>query len=286
MTNRKVPHIVGIGEVVFDILPDSRKLGGAPADFLRYAVEYGAEGYLISAIGADDLGREVISELHKFEITPVLSVTPYPTGRVLVFNNQGSGYTAHILENSAWDYIPYTTKAEQCIKDADALYFDTLALRKPYSRDTILDLIGSSDEKAYRFFDINLRQNYYDKNLIIRLLGHANILKLNIEELKTLKPLLKLSGSVENMCLKLKEEYQLKYIILSDAAKESRIWGNDTVSAVKNARLHQTFAYGAGNAFAGTFMCAILKGEDQQSAHEAANAAAVRLCQSIKNAQS
>ena len=92
----KKPQVAAIGEIVSDILPDSRKLGGAPADFLHYAVKSGADGHLISAIGADDLGREVVAELNKFGIKPVLAITPYPTGRVLIFRSPSGGHTGRV----------------------------------------------------------------------------------------------------------------------------------------------------------------------------------------------
>jgi len=273
----KTPQIVGIGEIVFDILPDSRKLGGAPADFLNSATKYGSRTHLISAIGADDLGREVISQLDKFNIDPILAVTPYPTGRVVIFNTPNNSYSAHILENAAWDYIPLTHAAELCIKKADAIYFDTLALRKSYSKSTILDLIDEASPGAYKFFDINLRQNYYSKETIEQLLERANILKLNIDELKILKMLFNLCGSIEDICLKIKEAYQLKYVILSNGVKENFVWGNELTS-MQNTKLKQNFAFGAGNAFAGAFMSCILKGLPQKSAHELANEAGAELC--------
>lgn len=279
----KTPQVIGLGEIVFDIMPDSRKLGGAPADFLHYAVKYGADGHLISAIGADDLGREVVSELHKFGINPVLAVTPYPTGRVLIFKSPSGGHTAHILENAAWDYIPATDAAEKCIATADAVYFGTLALRKAYSKATVLDLIDLAPKEAFKFFDVNLRQNYYDKEIICCLLERANILKLNAEELKAIKNLLGLRGFSDDICCRLKKQYNLKYLILSDTAKESKIWGeNNQLTTVKNSRIHQSFAFGAGNAFAGAFITAILTGKNQQEAHDIANQAAVEVCRLTK----
>ncbi|MBR5154294.1 MAG: carbohydrate kinase [Alphaproteobacteria bacterium] len=274
----KKPHIAGIGEVLYDILPDSRKLGGAPSDFLCYAEKHGADVSLISAIGADDLGREVVSELNKFNINPVLAVTPYPTGRVLIFKN-GDSCVAHILENAAWDYIPYTNAAEECVKKADAIYFGTLALRRSYSMSTILDLIDEATKAVYKFFDINLRQTYYSKDIILKLLERANILRLNSEELKVLKNMLGYKGSNEDICLKIKEDFELLYLILGDTAKESKIWGpNGEYSAIKNSRLHQTFAFGAGNAFAGTFLSSILNGKTLRDAHEEANLSAIEVC--------
>ena len=276
---RKTPQVAAIGEVVFDILTDCRKLGGAPTDFLKYAVKHGAKASLISAIGADDLGREVVSELNKFKINPVLAVTPYPTGRELILKNTGKNYTIHILENAAWDYIPFTTAAEKCIATTDAIFFGTLALRKSYSRNTILDLIDQTPDEAYKFFDVNLRQNYYDKSLIEELLKRANVLKLNHEELKTVKDLLDLRGASENLCKKLKDKFNLKYLILTDAAKESTIFGEDEISKVTNMRVHQAFAYGAGNAFGGAFIADILCGKTLKEAHESANQAAIEICQ-------
>jgi len=280
VTKEQSPQIIAIGEVVFDILPESRKIGGAPVDFLRYAVKSGAKAGLISAIGADDLGREVVSELAKFEIEPVTAVTPYPTGRVLIFKNPSGVPVAHILENAAWDYIPFTDAAEMAVKKADAVYFGTLALRKAYSRNTVLDLLDCVKQGAYRFFDVNLRQEYYNKELITALLERADILKLNLEELKIIKTLLDLHGTSEDICLKLKEKYDLKYVILTDAAKESRVYGKELTS-VKNTRIRQIFSYGAGNAFAGAFMAALLQNKSQEEAHLAANLAAVEVCRTV-----
>lgn len=281
MVKNKKAKIVGIGEVVSDILPDSRKLGGAPADFLKYAVKNGAEGYLISAIGADDLGREIVSELELINVMPVLSITPYPTGRVLIFDDQKSKPVAHILENAAWDYIPFEPAAEECVKNADVVYFDTLALRKAYSQATILDLIDASSENCLRFFDINLRQNYFSASLIEKLLQRADVLKLNVDELNTIKTLFGFDETNESLCLKIKSEYNLKYLILSDVAKCSRIWGDEGLTTVKNQHLEQVFAHGAGNAFAGTFISAVMKGTTQQEAHEQANAVAADVCKHI-----
>ena len=138
-------------------------------------------------------------------------------------------------------------------------------------------MISSVPKTAFKFFDINLRQDYYDKFLVAKLLELADILKLNIGELKILKNILKLSGSIDDMCMQIKAQYQLKYLILNDTAKESRIFG-ETLTFVKNDGIQQSFAYGAGNAFAGAFMTSILKGKSQQEAHEIANQAAVEVC--------
>ena len=282
-TKRNV-KIAGIGEVVYDILPDSRKIGGAPVDFLHQAQVKGADAFLVSAIGADDLGREVVNELNKLKINPVLAITPYPTGRVLIYKDNDK-FCAHILENAAWDYIPFTTSAEHCIKQVDAIYYGTLALRKQYSCNTVLDLIDSAQNCEYKFFDANFRQNYYNKNNIVELLKRANMLKLNADELKTIKSMFNFKGNPEDICLKLKKDYNLKYVIYNDAAKESKIWGPDNiVTTMKNSRVQQAFAYGAGNAFAGAFLTSIMNGISQEEAHRIANEAGLEICKNNKGA--
>lgn len=282
MTQRNV-KIAGIGEVVYDIFPASRKIGGAPVDFLHQAQIRGATTFLVSAIGADDLGREVVSELNKLNINPVLAITPYPTGRVLVYKSD-DGFCAHILENAAWDYIPATNNAEDCIKKVDAIYYGSLALRKQYSSDTILDLIDIAENCEYKFFDANFRQNYYTKETVIKLLKKSNILKLNADELKIMKNMLNLRGNAVDVCLKLKKDYNLKYLIYNDAAKESKIWGIDnTETVMKNSRVHQAFAYGAGNAFAGAFLVSIMNGLSQEEAHKIANKAGLEICKKNKD---
>ena len=283
MAIKKNVKIAGIGEVVYDIFQDSRKIGGAPVDFLHQAQVRGAETFLISAIGADDLGREVVSELNKLEINPVLAITPYPTGRVLIYKS-GDSFCAHILENAAWDYIPFTNNAKECIKKVDAIYYDSLALRKQYSSDTILDLIDDAQNCEYKFFDANFRHNYYTKETVLKLLKRSNILKLNADELKIIKSMLNLKGNALDICLKLKKEYNLKYVIYNDAAKESRIWGIDNYETImKNSRVHQAFAYGAGNAFAGAFLVSIMNGLSQEEAHKIANDAGLEICKQNQN---
>lgn len=274
-------RVVGIGEVVYDILPDNRKLGGAPACFLKYVVEANSDAYLISAIGADDLGREVVSELNKFEIKPVLEITPYPTGRVLVFNNPIGGNTSHILENAAWDYIPFSEAAELCVKNADVVYFDSLALRKSYSRATISDLLDGVGSETLKFFDINLRHNYYDKEVIAEFLMKADILRITAAELRILRNIYHLRGSNEDVCNKIKKEYNLKYIIY-DNLKEVCIYGDDGVTETKNARINQNLAEDGGIVFAYTFIKELINNKLQKDAHIEANKIAIEFCESVK----
>lgn len=278
----KNTKIVGVGEVVYDILPDDRKLGGAPIDFLRYAVKNGGDSYIISAIGADDLGREVVSELNKLEITPVLEITPYPTGRVLIFNNPIGGQTSHVLENASWDYIPFSEASEQCIKTADVVYFSSLALRKAYTRATIADLLDAVDEKTIKFFDINLQANYYNADVISEFLYKTDILRVNANELKVLRNLLHIRGTNDDVCEKIKRDYNLKYLIFYDNLKEVRILGDNEVSETKNLRINQMYAEQAGVAFSYTFITEIINGIPQKDAHDEANKKAIEFCKTLR----
>lgn len=276
------PKVVGIGEVVYDILPDSRRLGGEPTEFLCYAVKNGGDAYIISAIGADDLGREVVSELNKFDISPVLEITPYPTGRVLVFNNPIGGNTLHILENAAWDYIPFSEASEYCIKNADIVYFDSLALRKAYSKSTISDLLDSANVDAIKFFDLSIKQNYYDKDTIALFLRKADVLKINANELRILRNLFHLRGTNDEICEKIKNVYNLKYIIFYDNLKEIRVFGTDEITEIKNARINNTFGESSDKVFMYTFITEIMNNANQQDASNKANQVAIEFYKNIK----
>ena len=181
MENKK-PVIVGIGELLWDVLPTGKRAGGAPVNFVYHATQLGAEGYAISAVGNDLAGTEILQELDKNGIGHSIATVDYPTGTVLVELNKGIP-TYNIVEGVAWDHIPLTEEAINIVKKADAVCFGTLAQRNPESRKTLNTLLSYAPKSAMRFFDINIRQKYYSEELIKDLLQQANVFKLNDEEL-------------------------------------------------------------------------------------------------------
>lgn len=273
----KKPFIVGIGELLWDVFPTGKRAGGAPVNFVYHAAQAGAEGCAVSAVGDDKLGREILQELKNSGIRGIISTVPYSTGRVLVELKDGiPSYT--IVENVAWDHLPLTPEALAAVSRADAVCFGTLSLRSTHTRDTVKKLLAATPQTALRFFDINLRQSYYSKELVEDLLAFANVFKLNDEELAVLRELFGLTGSDEEVCRALVRRYQLRYLIFTAGDKYSIIYTPDEVSHMDTPRVDVVDTVGAGDSFSGAFVCAVLSGKTLRQAHESAVQTAAFVC--------
>ena len=277
MNNNSKPVVVGIGEILWDMLPGGKRAGGAPINFVYHAAALGAEGYAVSAIGNDADGRAIVAELKQNKIDHVLALTPYPTGKVLVELKNGiPAYT--IVENVAWDHIPYSDDASAVIRRADAVCFGTLASRSPESRDTLIRLLQEAPADALRFFDINLRGNYYSAELIRRYLGFADIFKLNDDEIGQIRNLFSLNGTDEEICRLLLKQYNLQYLIFTAGEKFSVIYSPQGVSRLNTPAVPVVDTVGAGDAFSGAFVYGILTGKSMADAHKNAVRVAAFVC--------
>ena len=268
MENKK-PVVVGIGELLWDMFPTGKRAGGAPINFVYHATQLGAEGYAISAVGNDALGVEILQELEANHIANYIESISYPTGTVKIELNNGiPSYT--IIENVAWDHIPLTQKAIDLVKTADAICYGTLSLRNAASRETITTLLSYAKKDALRFYDINLRQHYYSKELIEELLKFANIFKINNEELSVLKDLFNIKGSEEEICKYFMNTYNLKYVILTAGDKYSVIYSQTEKSYLETPKVTVADTVGAGDSFSGAFVQSILTGKSLKEAHKQA----------------
>ena len=174
------PTVISLGEILWDMLPTGKRAGGAPVNFAYHASQNGAEGYAISAVGNDELGAELIADAHKAGINTLVQTNEYPTGTVDVALTNGiPEYT--IVKNVAWDHIKLTDELIDAVSKADAVCFGTLGLRSPESHDTIIELLKHTKEGALKFFDINLRSDFYSKELIEELLGYATLHTPHVE---------------------------------------------------------------------------------------------------------
>lgn len=271
------PIVVGIGELLWDVLPTGKKAGGAPINFVYHATQLGSEGYAISAVGKDELGEEIVQELDNNHIAHCIESVDYPTGTVEVTLEKGIP-TYNIIENVAWDHIPVSSKAIEIVKEAKAICFGTLAQRNMDSRKALTELLSYAPEDALRFFDINIRQNYYSKELILDLLEKANILKINDEELEMLRPMMGLEGDYEVCCKALLEKYGLKYVILTAGSKFSAIYSTDENSVIGTPKVAVADTVGAGDSFSGAFVYYILAGKSLKEAHRKAVNTAAFVC--------
>jgi fructokinase len=188
--------IVGVGEVLWDLLLTGPQLGGAPANFSYHAQALGAEAAIITRVGHDDYGREIIRRLRNMGL-PEAAIQvdeSSPTGTVKV-ELSGEGLTQYtVQQNVAWDCIAATPEALAYASSADAFCFGSLAQRSATSRHTIQKLLAATPASALRIFDINLRQNFYSREVIEQSLEHSNVLKMNDDELPTLAAMFNLES--------------------------------------------------------------------------------------------
>lgn len=272
------PIIIGIGELLWDMLPTGKKVGGAPVNFAYHASRLGAAGYAVSAVGKDALGDEIIQEIDKVNINPVIERVNYPTGTVGVELNEGiPAYT--INEGVAWDYIPLTEAMKQLAKRADAVCFGTLAQRSEVSRNTIQALLSCVPVDSYRILDINIRQHYYSEEVITDSLRSSNVFKMNDEELILLKKLFKKQPFTdEEVCLWFLKEFNLKFLILTAGANYSIIYTPEGLSYIKTPVVNVVDTVGAGDSFTGAFISSILDGKSASDAHQTAVDRAAYVC--------
>lgn len=278
MDTNKRPVVVGIGELLWDMLPGGKRAGGAPVNFVFHASQLGAEGYAISAVGCDPLGDEILGELDQNGIGYCVErVADYPTGTVEVHLKDGIP-TYRIVEGVAWDHIPLSVRSKEIISRADAVCFGTLAMRNSNSRHTLMALLDNTRPDALRFFDINIRQHYFSEELIDQLLAKANVFKLNDEELDMFKPMFGLSGDEDTCCRQILQRYNLRYLVLTAGSRYSKIFAEGEMSVLPTPHVEVVDTVGAGDSFSGAFVASVLQGKSLAEAHRCAVDRAAFVC--------
>ena len=273
--------VVGLGEVLWDVFPDGKKLGGAPANFAFYAGQFGNEAVTISAIGTDDLGTETLDTLEKCHLKCVIPRVPFETGTVQVTLNAQGVPAYEITEGVAWDNIPFTSEMETIAHRCDAVCWGSLAQRSQTSRSSILRFIDSTRENCLRIFDINLRGSFYTKEVIEESLRRCNIFKINDEEFATIITMFDYGcyQSVEGCCQALVKDYNLKQFILTCGAAGSFVFSADgTFSKLPAPKVEVADTVGAGDSFTGTFCSALLAGLPVKDAHQLAGEVSAYVC--------
>lgn len=266
---KKSPLIIGIGELLWDMLPTGKKAGGAPVNLVYHATQLGADGYAISAIGKDELGEEILKALTDNGIKYSITRNDHPTGQVDVSLSDGiPRYT--IMQDVAWDYIQASAQAVDLVQRAQAVCFGTLAFRSEESRQNIEILLNSCPKETVRFFDVNLRSPYYSRDLIDHLLQKADIFKVNEEELSILQDMFSLSGGTDEVCRELIRRYNLGYMIFTAGEKYSAIYTSCEKSEIATPKVAVCDTVGAGDSFSGAFICNILNGRSFYDAHKSA----------------
>jgi fructokinase len=273
--------VVGMGEALWDILPDGRKIGGAPANFAYHASQFGLNSCVASAVGNDELGNETIKNLTSKGLNLMVPQIPYPTGTVQVTLDANGVPAYDIKEGVAWDNIPFTPELEALAKDTQAVCFGSLAQRSIVSRETIHKFLNAmpNDDKHLKIFDINLRQSFYSKETICESMKRCNILKINDEELVIVSRLFGYPGiDLKDKCWLLIGKYKLNMLILTCGVNGSYVFTPGGMSFVDTPKVEVADTVGAGDSFTGSFCAAILKGKSVHEAHELAVKVSAFVC--------
>ena len=269
--NEKI--IVGMGEALWDILPEGKKLGGAPANFAYHVSQFGLKSCVVSAVGDDALGNLIIENFKEKGLKHIISQVPYPTGTVLVEIDQTGIPQYEIKENVAWDNIPFTDELEALAKQTSAVCFGSLAQLNVVSRETINRFIDTMPkaENDLIIFDVNLRQSFYNKEILDQSMKRCNVLKINDEELVVISRILGYPGTdLQSKCWILLGRYNLKMLILTCGVNGSYVFTPGGMSFYATPQVKVADTVGAGDSFTAAFTACILKEMPIAEAHRKA----------------
>jgi fructokinase len=273
--------IVGMGEALWDVLPEGKKIGGAPANFAYHVSQFGLNSRVVSAVGDDKLGEEILENFKAKNLNMCISQVPYPTGTVLVELDEEGVPQYEIKENVAWDNIPYTDELKEIARHTKAVCFGSLAQRSIVSRTTINDFINDIPEEndALKVFDINLRQSFYTKDIIRNSIKQCNILKINDEELVAVSRLFGYPGiDLQDKCWLILGKYNLKMLILTCGINGSYVFTPGNFSFQETPVVEVADTVGAGDSFTAAFIASILNGKSVAEAHERAVKVSAYVC--------
>lgn len=270
-----------MGEALWDMLPEGKKIGGAPANFAYHVSQFGLDSRVVSAVGEDELGVEILKNFHEKKLNCMIETVPYPTGTVQVELDRNGVPCYDIREGVAWDNIPFTPALEGLARQTRAVCFGSLAQRSVVSRETInrfLDVMPDG-EGQYKIFDINLRQGFYTKEIICGSMRKCNILKINDEELVTISRMFGYPGiDLQDKCWILLAKYNLRMLILTCGVNGSYVFTPGEVSFVETPKVEVADTVGAGDSFTAAFVASILRGLPVNEAHRLAVATSAFVC--------
>lgn len=273
--------VVGMGEALWDVLPEGKKIGGAPANFAYHVSQFGLTSCVVSAVGDDALGKEITENFTSKGLNQLIAEVPYPTGTVQVEIDPAGVPQYEIKENVAWDNIPYTARLEQLAERTKAVCFGSLAQRNVVSRNTINRFFDAMPRTADSLvvFDVNLRQGFYNKEIICNSMKRCNILKINDEGLVTVSRMFGYPGiDLQDKCWILLGKYNLKMLILTCGINGSYVFTPGNVSFQPTPKVEVADTVGAGDSFTAAFIASILKGKSVQEAHSLAVQTSAYVC--------
>ncbi len=274
-------YIVGLGEALWDNLPEGRKIGGAPANFAYLASQFGYNSKVVSAIGDDQLGEELLEQFDSNKLDYLIEKVDFPTGTVDVELDKYGVPRYNIRRDVAWDNIPFTPQLEELAKQTQVACFGSLAQRSEVTQTTINNFLDAmpNEKGNYKIFDINLRQTYYTKETLCSSMERCNILKINDEELVAVSRLFGYPGiDLQDKCWILLAKYNLEILILTCGVNGSYIFTPGKVSFVPTPKVDVVDTVGAGDSFTAAFIATLLHTDDIRKAHTRAVEVSAYIC--------
>lgn len=271
---------VGMGEALWDMLPEGPQIGGAPANFAWHAGQLGFGAVAVSAVGADDLGDRLVRTFDGMGLRHRLERVGFPTGTVQVTLDPAGVPTYEIRENVAWDNIPWTPALDGLAARTDVFCFGTLAQRCEVSRNSIRRFLHRmpESETCLRVFDINLRQHFYGRNIVEESLSACNVLKINEEEFGLFGSMFGLAGPFVERARETLRRFGLHYLIITCGASESHVFAAEGHSVLATPRVAVRDTVGAGDSFTAAFCAALCAGQGMREAHRLAVDVSAYVC--------
>ena len=266
--------VVGLGELIWDMLPKGKRLGGAPSNFAYISRLLGNDAAVASRVGRDELGREAAGVLARMGVrTDYLQVDPdHPTGTVGVEIGVGGEPRFSVNENSAWDYLEMSRAWGRLARLADVVCFGTLGQRRPEARETIRRFLAATRPDALRVFDVNLRHSFFTAEMLAESLESADLVKLNAEELSAAAEMLGLAGhDRRGLCERLLETFDLKLVAFTDGARGSLLVSRDAAAEHPGYRVRVKDTIGCGDAYTATLAHCFIRRVPLEAAGEMAN---------------
>lgn len=273
--------VAGIGEVLWDINGEEKNFGGAPANFACHCNDLGAETYLFSSVGDDDLGLSIVDFLKdkKINISTLDISNKKSTGSARVKLNDLGNPQYEIKENVAYDYIKCDQNKLKISAKLDAICFGTISQRNKVSRSSIVKILKSTNSQCLVLFDMNLRQSYYDDDIIISSLKLSNAIKINSEELVILSKILKIQGSEKELMIIIQDIFDLNLVILTCGKEGSFILKNKEFNYRKASKINNIVStVGAGDCFTAAVVMGYLNNNTLDEINKKANLLASYVC--------
>jgi fructokinase len=275
------PIVVGLGELLWDLLPPEKHIGGATANFAYHAGQMDTEGVVVSCIGRDALGDEMVAQLRQRGLTTegLRYDSAHPTGTVTV-TRDADGQPSYVIHTDvAWDFLPFDAELAQLAARADAVCYGTLAQRAPITSRSIHAFLQATRPDCLRVLDINLRQQFYDAETILASLVPAQVVKLNDEELPKVIALLDLPTGETAAIKAMLERFGLNLVALTRGGKGSTLYTRHRISQSPGTPAEVVAdTVGAGDSFTATLVCGLLRYEDLDLIHERASRLASFVC--------